>query len=98
MLIVAVARSSPGGVAIHCVVPVLWMTVMFSIMGPVARHEVGVETETSASIPVRFCSAMKTKYSSRLVSSGTVYSAVVLLPCLKSVDHAAVCGVYIQYS
>ena len=31
-----VARSSSGGIAVHYVLPVLWMTSYFSIMSPMA--------------------------------------------------------------
>ena len=37
MLSVTVARSSSSGVAIRCLLPVLWMTSCFYKMGPVVR-------------------------------------------------------------
>jgi len=38
MLAVAVAQSSPDGVAIRYVLPVLWMTSCFHLVGSIARH------------------------------------------------------------
>jgi len=35
---VSVARSSSGGVAIRCALPVLWMTSCFYLMDPIARY------------------------------------------------------------
>jgi len=50
MLPVVVARSYSGGVAICHVLPVLWMTSRFHIMGPMARH---VYTYNSTTVPPR---------------------------------------------
>jgi len=53
---VAVARSSSGGVAISYVLPVLWMTSCFLIMGPIRRRDATVaaswQCRARANMPV----------------------------------------------
>jgi len=50
MFTTAVARSSSGSIAIRYVLPVLWITSCYHIMGRMVRH-----TFLNASIPKKFC-------------------------------------------
>jgi len=81
MLPLSVARSFPGGVAMHYVLlPVLWMTSCFNYTsGSMVRRVYSklrerITAETTGSISTKFCSATKnSKYTSWFSHRGELY-------------------------
>jgi len=84
MLTVAVAWSSSGGIAICYVFLVLWMMLCFHTVGSVCIpkwREDSITAKTIASIPIKYCSTIKIKYSVWAVHHGwaLLYTTVLLI-------------------
>jgi len=62
MLTVAVDRSSYGGVAVHYVLPVLWMTSCVFVSGE------SITAESTASILIKFCPTRKIRKYTKWVA------------------------------
>jgi len=62
MLTVAMAQSSSVGTVICYELSVLWITLYFRVMGPMARHVYSYAVNSYALIRTKYCLTITTKY------------------------------------
>jgi len=81
-VVVAQSSSVYAAIGLRCILPVLWMTSCFRIMGSpygasCKQREDSVIDETAASVPPKFCSTIKVLLRLRTEAKSVIYDCLV---------------------